>query len=137
MVRGVSRVNYEIPRLSKFARRCSKVFQIISASLVRVGDVQGVPRRHAVRIKTHWDSSMYYIIIYLFLYIYFFVFIFLFIIFVFFFNSVIFIVIIFYVNICDDGEVRLLSFCGQYIRTYIFVLPLVCCLLLLLIVDDV
>ena len=33
------------------ARRRSKVFQIFSASLVRVGDVQGVSRRHAVRGK--------------------------------------------------------------------------------------
>ena len=30
-------------------RRSSKVFQRFSASLVRVGDVQGVSRRHAVR----------------------------------------------------------------------------------------
>ena len=34
MVRGVSRVNYKIPRLFQVARRCSKVFQKFSASLV-------------------------------------------------------------------------------------------------------
>ena len=34
--------------LIQVARRRSKVFQRFSASLVRVGDVQGVPRRHAV-----------------------------------------------------------------------------------------
>ena len=33
------------------ARRCLKVFQRFSASLVRVGDVQDVPRRHAVQGK--------------------------------------------------------------------------------------
>ena len=33
------------------ARRRLKVFQRFSASLVRVGDVQGVSRRHAVRGK--------------------------------------------------------------------------------------
>ena len=37
--------------LIQVARRCSKVFQRFSASLVRVGDVQGVSRRHAVRGK--------------------------------------------------------------------------------------
>ena len=42
------------PTLIKVAQRRSKVFQRISASLVRVGDVQGVSRRHAVRgIKKH------------------------------------------------------------------------------------
>ena len=35
--------------LIQVARRRSKVFQRFSASLVRVGDVQGVPRRHAER----------------------------------------------------------------------------------------
>ena len=40
--------------LIQVARRRSKVFQRFSASLVRVGDVQGVSRRHAVRgIKKH------------------------------------------------------------------------------------
>jgi hypothetical protein len=34
MVRGLSRVNYKIPRLFQVARRCSKVFQKFSASLV-------------------------------------------------------------------------------------------------------
>ena len=33
--------------LIQVARRRSKVFQRFSANLVRVGDVQGVPRRHA------------------------------------------------------------------------------------------
>ena len=37
--------------LIQVARRCSKVFQRFSASLVRVRDVQGVSRRHAVRGK--------------------------------------------------------------------------------------
>ena len=37
--------------LIQVARRRSKVFQRVSASLVRVGDVQGVSRRHAVRGK--------------------------------------------------------------------------------------
>ena len=37
--------------LIQVARRRSKVFQRFSASLVRVGDVQGVSRRHAVRGK--------------------------------------------------------------------------------------
>ena len=37
--------------LIQVARRRSKVFQRFSASLVRVGDVQSVPRRHAVRGK--------------------------------------------------------------------------------------
>ena len=37
--------------LIQVARRCSKVFQRFSASLVRVGDVQSVPRRYAVRGK--------------------------------------------------------------------------------------
>ena len=37
--------------LIQVARRCSKVFQRLSASLVRVGDVQGVSRQHAVRGK--------------------------------------------------------------------------------------
>ena len=37
--------------LIQVARRRSKVFQRFSASLVRVGDVQGVSRRHAVRSK--------------------------------------------------------------------------------------
>ena len=35
--------------LIQVARRRSKVFQRFSASLVRVGDVQSVPRRHFVR----------------------------------------------------------------------------------------
>ena len=40
--------------LIQVARRRSKVFQRVSAILVRVGDVQGVSRRHAVRgKKTH------------------------------------------------------------------------------------
>ena len=34
--------------LIQVARRRSKVFQRFSASLVRVGDIQGVSRRHAV-----------------------------------------------------------------------------------------
>ena len=37
--------------LIQVARSCSKVFHRFSASLVRVGDVQGVSRRHAVRGK--------------------------------------------------------------------------------------
>ena len=37
--------------LIQVARRRSKVFQRFSASLVRVGDVQDVSRRHAVRGK--------------------------------------------------------------------------------------
>jgi hypothetical protein len=37
--------------LIQVARRRSKVFQKFSASLVRVGDIQGVSRRHAVRGK--------------------------------------------------------------------------------------
>ena len=37
--------------LIQVAQRRSKVFQRFSASLVRVGDVQGVSRRHAVRGK--------------------------------------------------------------------------------------
>ena len=37
--------------LIQVARRCSKMFQRFSASLVRVGDVQDVSRRHAVRGK--------------------------------------------------------------------------------------
>jgi hypothetical protein len=37
--------------LIQVARRRSKVFQKFSASLVRVEDVQGVSRRHAVRGK--------------------------------------------------------------------------------------
>ena len=37
--------------LIQVARSCSKVFQRFSASLVQVGDVQGVSRRHAVRGK--------------------------------------------------------------------------------------
>ena len=37
--------------LIQVARRRLKVFQRFSASLVRVGDVQGVSRRHAVRGK--------------------------------------------------------------------------------------
>ena len=39
--------------LIQVARRRSKVFQRFSASLVRVGDVQGVSRRHAVRGKKY------------------------------------------------------------------------------------
>ena len=40
--------------LIQVARRRLKAFQRFSASLVRVGDVQGVSRRHAVRgKKTH------------------------------------------------------------------------------------
>ena len=35
--------------LIQVARRRLKVFQRFSASLVRVGDIQGVSRRHAVR----------------------------------------------------------------------------------------
>ena len=73
---------------------------------------------------------MYYIIVYLFLYLFFcfysIVILFVFIIFVFFFNSVIFIVIIFYVNICDDGEVRLLSFWS--VHTFIYVCTSSCVL---------
>ena len=45
-VRGVSRVNYEIPRLSKLhedARRCSKDFQQVWY-LLRVGDIFKVCR---------------------------------------------------------------------------------------------
>ena len=37
--------------LIQVARRRSKVFQRFLASLVRVGDAQGVSRRHAVRGK--------------------------------------------------------------------------------------
>ena len=37
--------------LIQVARRRLKVFQRFSASLVRVGDIQGVSRRHAVRGK--------------------------------------------------------------------------------------
>ena len=37
--------------LIQVARRRSNVFRRFSASLVRVGDVQGVSRRHAVRGK--------------------------------------------------------------------------------------
>ena len=44
--------------LIKVAQRCSKVFQRFSASLVRVGDVQGVPRRHAVRGKKEHPSCV-------------------------------------------------------------------------------
>ena len=52
-VSGVLSVSEEESRVDpiQVARRCSKVFQILSASLVRVGDVQGVSRRHAVRGK--------------------------------------------------------------------------------------
>ena len=50
--------------LIQVARRRSKVFQRFSVSLVRVGDVQGVPRRHAVcKVKKtyawfHWYTCM-------------------------------------------------------------------------------
>ena len=37
--------------LIQVAQRRSKVFQRFLASLVRAGDVQGVPQRHAVRGK--------------------------------------------------------------------------------------
>ena len=52
-VSGVLSVSEEESRVDpiQVARRCSKVFQILSASLVRVGDVQGVSRQHAVRGK--------------------------------------------------------------------------------------
>ena len=40
--------------LIQVAQRRSKVFQRFSASLVRVEDVQGVSRRHAVRGKKNW-----------------------------------------------------------------------------------
>ena len=51
--------------LIQVARRRLKVFQRFSASLVRVGDVQGVSRRHAVRGKKNpkcglkkWKNSL-------------------------------------------------------------------------------
>jgi len=48
--RGVSRVNFTkfhaYPSCTKTLEGVPKIF---TASLVRVGDVQGVPRRHAVR----------------------------------------------------------------------------------------
>ena len=48
--------------LIQVARRCSKVFQRLSASLVRVGDVQGVSRQHAVRgKKEHQYLTQYFI----------------------------------------------------------------------------
>ena len=52
-VSGILSVSEEESRVDpiQVARRCSKVFQILSASLVRVGDVQGVSRQHAVRGK--------------------------------------------------------------------------------------
>ena len=57
--------------LIQVARRRLKVFQRFSASLVRVGDVQGVSRRHAVRGKKNhqyggflgvkkWKNSLSY-----------------------------------------------------------------------------
>ena len=43
--------------LIQVARRRLKAFQRFSASLVRVGDVQGVSRRHAVRGKKRTTQS--------------------------------------------------------------------------------
>ena len=49
---ALSRVEFEVVRGSTFiqvARSCTKVSQVL-ASLMRVADVQGVLRRHAVRV---------------------------------------------------------------------------------------